>query len=92
MSALAELVRWQIRGPCEQYRYSECRYCHATWWEREQHNLDCIVTQARRELTAHPCKYCGLEATPLEVCPARVWDVPDFHVAGGPSLTQGEPR
>ena len=49
-TALAELVKWQVRGPCEQYAYSECRYCHATWWDREQHNLDCIVEAARKEL------------------------------------------
>jgi hypothetical protein len=50
LAALAELVRWQVRGPCEQFRYSECRYCHATWWDREQHNFDCIVPEARQQL------------------------------------------
>lgn len=51
MEKLAALVRWQVRGPCEQYAYAECRYCHATWWDdREQHNGDCIVPDARQEL------------------------------------------
>ena len=66
-TALEQLVRWQVRGPCEQYRYSECRYCHATWWDREQHNFDCIVPEARTELVK--ALRALWEATPVSDSP-----------------------
>lgn len=84
--ALAALLKWQIRGPCEQYAYSECRYCHATWWDHEQHNLDCIVPAARVELAArgvvvlppdHPLR----TGEPSEAMIGAVQAVLDSHLA-----------
>ena len=49
-ASLKQAIERAIRQPNDQFRYSRCNLCDASWWDREEHRSDCDVLAWRRAL------------------------------------------
>ena len=54
VGALKQAVERAIRRPNDQFAYSRCNLCDASWWEREEHRHDCDVLKWQRLLASPP--------------------------------------